>query len=98
MEREILPGRHVRGGTSMSDAGYVFSFLQKAEPAYGTKPQPPVNLPEIVAQTNMDAQSINRLREEMIKFLRWLSKNTKIYFLAGYEPANQDYIEKTRAN
>ncbi|KAL8955517.1 MAG: hypothetical protein Q9193_006666 [Seirophora villosa] len=57
-----------------------------------------VNLPEIVAQTNMDAQSINRLREEMIKFLRWLSKNTKIYFLAGYEPANQDYIEKTRAN
>ncbi|KAL8644422.1 MAG: hypothetical protein Q9210_007262 [Variospora velana] len=57
-----------------------------------------VNLPEIVAQTNMDAQSINRLREEMIKFLRWLSKNTKTYFLAGYEPANQDYIEKTRAN
>lgn len=57
-----------------------------------------VNLPEIVAQTNMDAQSINRLREEMTKFLQWLAKNTKTYFLADYEPANQDYIEKTRAS
>ncbi|KAL8718468.1 MAG: hypothetical protein Q9225_004399 [Loekoesia sp. 1 TL-2023] len=57
-----------------------------------------VSLPEIVAQTNMDGQSVNRLREEMTKFLHWLSKNTRTYFTADYEPANQDYIEKTRAN
>lgn len=57
-----------------------------------------VSLPEIVAQTNMDAQSVNRLREEMTKFVNWLSKNTRTYFTADYERANQDYIEKTRAN
>ncbi|KAI4130014.1 MAG: hypothetical protein LQ338_001948 [Usnochroma carphineum] len=57
-----------------------------------------VNLPEIVAQTNMDAQAVNRLREEMTKFLQWLSKHTRDYFFADYEPAGQDYIEKTRAN
>ncbi|KAL9002320.1 MAG: hypothetical protein Q9188_004743 [Gyalolechia gomerana] len=57
-----------------------------------------VSLPEIVAQTNMDAQSVNRLREEMTKFVNWLNKNTRTYFTADYERANQDYIEKTRAN
>ncbi|KAL9027850.1 MAG: hypothetical protein Q9196_003682 [Gyalolechia fulgens] len=57
-----------------------------------------VSLPEIVAQTNMDAQSVNRLREEMVKFVNWLSRNTKTYFTAVYERANQDYIDKTRAN
>lgn len=57
-----------------------------------------VSLPEIVAQTNMDAQSVNRLREEMTKFVNWLSKNTRTYFTADYERANQEYIEKTRAN
>ncbi|KAI4201512.1 MAG: hypothetical protein LQ346_002148 [Caloplaca aetnensis] len=57
-----------------------------------------VNMPEIIAQTNMDGQSVNRLREEMTKFLHWLNKNTKTYFLAKYETADQDYIEKSRAS
>ncbi len=55
-------------------------------------------MPEIIAQTNMDSQSVNRLREEMTKFLHWLNKNTKTYFLAKYETADQDYIEKSRAS
>lgn len=54
-------------------------------------------MPEMIAQTNMDGQSINRLREEMAKFLQWLSRNTKTYFLAEYETPGQEYLEKTRA-
>ncbi|KAL8639307.1 MAG: hypothetical protein Q9228_003645 [Teloschistes exilis] len=56
-----------------------------------------VAMPEMIAQTNMDGQSINRLREEMAKFLQWLSRNTKTYFLAEYETPGQEYLEKTRA-
>ncbi|KAL8948783.1 MAG: hypothetical protein Q9222_005062 [Ikaeria aurantiellina] len=57
-----------------------------------------VSLPEMIAQTNMDGQSVNRLREEMTKFLQWLGRNTRAYFTADYEPADKDYTEKTRAN
>ncbi|KAL9601955.1 MAG: hypothetical protein Q9219_002179 [cf. Caloplaca sp. 3 TL-2023] len=56
-----------------------------------------VSLPEIVAQTNMDVQAVNRLREEMTKFLQWLGRNTRTYFTADYQPASQEYIEKVRA-
>ncbi|KAL9595718.1 MAG: hypothetical protein Q9179_004876 [Wetmoreana sp. 5 TL-2023] len=56
-----------------------------------------VAMPEMIAQTNMDGQSVNRLREELTKFLQWLGRNTSTYFTADYEPAGQEYIEKTRA-
>ena len=46
----------------------------------------------------MDHQSCQRLREELIKFTSWLSKNTGTYFLANYEPASQEYVEKARSN
>ncbi|KAL8683566.1 MAG: hypothetical protein Q9186_000478 [Xanthomendoza sp. 1 TL-2023] len=55
-----------------------------------------VQLPEMIAQTNMDGQSVNRLREEMTKFLQWLSRNTRLYFTADYEKANPEYLEKSR--
>ncbi|KAI1480760.1 MRG-domain-containing protein [Daldinia eschscholtzii] len=55
-----------------------------------------VSLPELVAQTNMDQQSVNRLREELVKFCTWLSKNTTEYFVSHYESPPQDYIQKAK--
>ncbi|KZF19927.1 chromatin modification-related protein eaf3 [Xylona heveae TC161] len=55
-----------------------------------------VSMPELIAQTNMDQQSVNRLREELAKMTQWLAKNSSRYFAAGYESATQDYIEKAR--
>ncbi|MCJ1340529.1 Esa1p-associated factor [Bachmanniomyces sp. S44760] len=55
-----------------------------------------VSMPELVAQTNMDLQAVNRLREELAKMTQWLGKNSKEYFTSEYESASQDYIEKAR--
>ncbi len=53
-------------------------------------------MPELIAQTNMDQQSVNRLREELIRITTWLAKNSTRYFTAEYESASQEYIEKAR--
>jgi len=57
-----------------------------------------VSLPELIAQTNMDQQSVGRLREELIKMTNWLGKkeNTLKYFVNEYETPNQSYIDKAR--
>jgi len=55
-----------------------------------------VSMPELIAQTNMDQQSVNRLREELIRITTWLAKNSTRYFTAEYESASQEYIEKAR--
>jgi len=52
-------------------------------------------MPELIAQTNMDEQSTNRLREELSKITTWLSRNSEKYFATRYITANHDYIEKT---
>ena len=44
-----------------------------------------VNMPELTAQTNMDASSVQRLKEELSKFTVWLSRNSERYFVAKYE-------------
>ncbi|RQM05303.1 hypothetical protein DH86_00001854 [Scytalidium sp. 3C] len=56
-----------------------------------------VSLPELIAQTNMDVQSVNRLREELSKLTNWLGKNATTYFVSEYETPSQDYIEKARS-
>jgi mortality factor 4-like protein 1 len=53
-------------------------------------------MPELVAQTNMDQQSVNRLREELLKFSGWLSKHGVKYFVSEYETPDAEYIEKAR--
>lgn len=53
-------------------------------------------MPELLAQTNMDLQSTNRLREELSKFTIWLSKNSDQYFATRYMTASNEYIEKSR--
>ncbi|TVY92509.1 Chromatin modification-related protein [Lachnellula willkommii] len=55
-----------------------------------------VSLPELIAQTNMDQQSVNRLREELIKLTTWLGKNAEKYFVKEYETPGADYVEKAR--
>ncbi|KAI1372261.1 MRG-domain-containing protein [Hypoxylon crocopeplum] len=55
-----------------------------------------VSLPELIAQTNMDQQSVNRLREELAKFCTWLSKNTTEYFVSHYETPPLEYIQKAK--
>ncbi|KAI9681357.1 MAG: Esa1p-associated factor [Caeruleum heppii] len=55
-----------------------------------------VSMPELIAQTNMDQQSINRMREELAKMTAWLSRNSQVFFAPEYENASQDYIEKAR--
>lgn len=50
----------------------------------------------MIAQTNMDAQSVNRLREELLKFTAWLSKNCANYFCSQYITPPAEYTEKSR--
>ena len=57
-----------------------------------------VSLPELIAQTNMDEQSVRKLRDEMIKLTNWLGKNSTRFFTAEYENVSQDYIEKVRGD
>ncbi|KAK2053522.1 MRG-domain-containing protein [Colletotrichum caudatum] len=56
-----------------------------------------VSLSELVAQTNMDQQSVSRLREELSKLTVWLGKNAKSYFVSEYETPSQEYIDKARS-
>jgi mortality factor 4-like protein 1 len=53
-------------------------------------------MPELVAQTNMDAQSIHRLRAELSSLNIWLGQNYTKYFVREYETPSQSYIEKAR--
>ncbi|KAH6682976.1 MRG-domain-containing protein [Halenospora varia] len=55
-----------------------------------------VSLPELIAQTNMDSQSVNRLREELSKMANWLGRNADHYFVKEYETPSQQYVEKAR--
>ncbi|KAF2497586.1 MRG-domain-containing protein [Lophium mytilinum] len=57
-----------------------------------------VSMPELIAQTNMDHQSVNRLREELSNMLNWFSKeaNVNTFFTATYESPGQEYADKNR--
>ncbi|OAP59615.1 mortality factor 4-like protein 1 [Fonsecaea erecta] len=55
-----------------------------------------VNLPEMIAQTNMDADAVLRLKTELSKFVVWLSRNSEKYFCAKYEKPSAEYLENTQ--
>ncbi|KAL9101434.1 MAG: hypothetical protein Q9163_003306 [Psora crenata] len=55
-----------------------------------------VTLPELIVQTNMDAQSVSKLRNEVEKMTSWLGKNSFRFFVDEYEPASTAYIESAR--
>ncbi|XXG97328.1 ATP citrate lyase subunit 1 [Hypoxylon texense] len=55
-----------------------------------------VTMPELVAQTNMDQQSVNRLREELAKLCAWLARHESDYFVNVWESPTQDYIQRAK--
>ncbi|KAK5047874.1 hypothetical protein LTR84_006062 [Exophiala bonariae] len=55
-----------------------------------------INLPEMIAQTNMDTESVSRLKSELSKFSTWLSRNSGRIFCAKYEKPSAEYIESAR--
>ncbi|KAK4146441.1 MRG-domain-containing protein [Dichotomopilus funicola] len=57
-----------------------------------------VSLPELIAQTNMDQQSVNRLREEIMKFTNWFARHVTRYFVSEYENPGPAYLDLARTN
>ncbi|KAL1623761.1 Esa1p-associated factor [Diplodia seriata] len=59
-----------------------------------------VSLPELIAQTNMDPQSVNRLREELVKITMWLNKDETVgkVFVSEYETAGSEYVDKAKGD
>ncbi|KAF2017019.1 histone acetylase complex subunit [Aaosphaeria arxii CBS 175.79] len=59
-----------------------------------------VSMPELIAQTNMDQQSVGRLREELTQILSWLAKEPQVnaYFASVYESPGQAYIDKVKSS
>ncbi|KAJ9663614.1 Esa1p-associated factor [Coniosporium apollinis] len=57
-----------------------------------------VSMPELIAQTNMDQQSVNRLREELSKMTMWLARDASVsrYFSVEYENSSTEYQEKSK--
>ncbi|KJK91219.1 hypothetical protein H633G_04967 [Metarhizium anisopliae BRIP 53284] len=55
------------------------------------------HLSRLLAQTNMDQQSVSRLREEIGKFTVWLGRHCETYFVNEYETPSQEYVDKARS-
>ena len=55
-----------------------------------------VAMPDLIAHTNMDAQAVSRLREELSKMTQWLAKRIERYLSVDYEHASQDYVESSK--
>jgi mortality factor 4-like protein 1 len=59
-----------------------------------------VTMPELIAQTNMDYQAVNRLREELSQMTTWLAKDNQVnaFFASVYESPGQAYIDKVKSS
>jgi mortality factor 4-like protein 1 len=57
-------------------------------------------MPELIAQTNMDVQAVNRLREELGFMTNWLQKEAQVtaFFQSTYESPGQAYIDKVKSS
>ena len=55
-------------------------------------------MPDLLAHTNMDSQSVSRLREELSKMTTWLAKRIERYVSSEYEHAGQDYLDASRSS
>ena len=91
-----LFGKSLPSRMAISISSLMSSITSTQPPSRTADKFPLVSLPELIAQTNMDQQSVNRLREELHKLTQWLGKNSTRFFKAPYEAASQDYIEKVR--
>lgn len=50
-------------------------------------------MPDLIAHTNMDQQSVSRLREELSKMTQFLGKRVDKYISNPYEHPGQDYSD-----
>ena len=50
-------------------------------------------LPELIAQTNMDDESVSEVSDEIAKFTHWLAKNSNRFFTADYETPGREYAQ-----
>lgn len=48
-------------------------------------------MPDLIAHTNMDAQAVSRLREELSKMTGWMAKRIERYLSTDYDHVGQDY-------
>ncbi len=48
----------------------------------------------MIVQTNMDIPTIQALRVEINRILAWLSRNVDTYFVAEYESADAEYVNR----
>ncbi|KAK1064151.1 Esa1p-associated factor [Friedmanniomyces endolithicus] len=55
-----------------------------------------VSLPDLIAHTNMDQQSVSRLREELTKMTSWMAKRLEKYLGNEYHHAGQEYLESAK--
>ena len=53
-------------------------------------------MPDLIAHTNMDSQSVSRLREELSKMTQWLAKRISKYLETEYEHAGQEYLDNSK--
>lgn len=53
-------------------------------------------MPDLIAHTNMDAQAVTRLREELFKMTQYVSKHTDKYLSTEYEHAANDYVDSAK--
>lgn len=51
---------------------------------------------DLVAHTNMDAQAVSRLREELSKMTQWLAKRIERYLSVEYEYMGQNYVDSAK--
>ncbi|CED83122.1 mrg-domain-containing protein [Phaffia rhodozyma] len=55
-----------------------------------------VNLPSYLAGSNMDAESVNILRDQIQDFMKWMIREQRRIFAAEYESTTTSYINLTR--
>lgn len=55
-----------------------------------------VSMSDLVAHTNMDAQAVSRLREELSKMTQWLAKRIERYLSVEYEYMGQNYVDSAK--
>ena len=55
-----------------------------------------VSMPELIAQTNMDAQSVAKLKEELGRMTKWLANNWRKYEARAYVDPGDGYKEKAK--
>lgn len=55
-------------------------------------------MPDLIAHTNMDSQSVAHLREELAKMTQWLAKRMQKYLSADYEHVGTDYQDSAKTS